>query len=251
MNLIEKASYKIILDSFEGPLDLLLHLIREQKIDIYDIPISSVCEQYLAYLSLMESLDLDIASEWLIIAATLIEIKSKMLLPKEPLESDNQDENEEDPRLELVEKLIEYEKFKSAANLFKEKEEERCKIFSRASLGLDFDLRPKYVIENITAEDLLFALNKMLSEVDDNEITSIKRRKITIRMKMREIWAKLQSSSGQLIFQDLFDEPNDRVQIVITFLAVLELLKSRKISVKQKELFSPIEIHIIEETNEY
>ncbi|MFQ3548954.1 MAG: segregation/condensation protein A [Armatimonadota bacterium] len=246
----DNKSYNIVLDLFEGPLDLLLHMIREQKIDIYDIPIASVCEQYLSYLSIMESLDLEIASEWLIMAATLIEIKSKMLLPKDASESLDDEDSNSDPRVELVERLIEYEKFKSAANIFKEKEEERGKIFSRSALDINFDLKPKYELENITASDLLEALNRMLADVAEEEITSIKRRKITIRMRMREIWSRLQSASGQLVFEELFEDANDRTQIVITFLALLELLKNRKIKVRQKELFSPIEILAIEGENE-
>ena len=125
---LEESPYKVTLGVFEGPLDLLLHLIRSNEIDIYDIPIAKVTEQYLAYLSLMETLDLEIAGEWLVMAAALLEIKSRMLLPEDPKEEI--DEEPCDPRVELVERLIEYEKFKGAAEIFREREAEQARVFA-------------------------------------------------------------------------------------------------------------------------
>ena len=249
MNFVQtdESPYKITLETFEGPLDLLLHLIRENEIDIYDIPIAKVCEQYLAYLSLMESLDLEVAGEWLVMAATLLEIKSKMLLPED--EGEETEEEKTDPRLELVERLIEYEKFKSAAEVFRERETERAKVFVRGAGETDFDLKPKFVLEDITAVDLLSALQSILADVTEQEVTSIQRRKITLRMRIREIWRRISEASGQLVFENLFDDVVSRVEVVMTFLALLELLKMRKVRVRQKRAFAPIEIIPTTESN--
>ncbi len=244
----ENSPYKIKLEIFEGPLDLLLHLIRENEIDIYDIPIAKVTEQYLTYLSLMEALDLEVAGEWLVMAATLIEIKSRMLLPEETRE-DAENEEVIDPRLELVERLIEYEKFKSAAEVFREREEERSKVFIRGALDVDFDLKPTVVLDDIKAVDLLNILQSILSEDGDEDVTTIQRRKVTVQMRMREIWRRLERENGQLSFDDLVENKKDRMEVVFTFLALLELLKSRKIKVKQKKAFSPIQIIPLSEAN--
>lgn len=243
MNLVqtEESPYKVTLEVFEGPLDFLLNLIRQSEIDIYDIPIAQVTEQYLAYLALMEALDLEVAGEWLVMAATLLEIKSRMLLPTNPA---LQAEEEEaiDPRLELVERLIEYEKFKSAADMFREREEERAKVFMRGPAELDFDLKPVFSLEDITAGDLLSALQRVLADVGEGEVTTMQRRKVTIRMKMREIWRKLTNRAGQVRFEELFEDVVMRVDVVITFVALLELLKMHKVKVRQRATFGQIEI---------
>ncbi|MCE5321769.1 segregation/condensation protein A [bacterium] len=242
----QENHYNITLPAFEGPLDLLLHLIRENQIDIYDIPIAKVCEQYLAYLSLMESLDLELAGEWLVMAATLLEIKSRMLLPEDPKDASELEEEQIDPRLELVERLIEYERFKSAAEIFKEREEQRARVFVRGATELPFDLKPTFDLENITAVDLLSVLQRILADVGEEEVTSIQKRKITVRMRMREIQRKLIEAAGQLKFEELFDDSINRIEVVITFLALLELLKSHIVKVKQKSAFLPIEITAME-----
>lgn len=250
MNLLqqmEESPYKVTLGIFEGPLDLLLHLIREHEIDIYDIPIAKVTEQYLAYLSLMESLDLDVAGEWLVMAATLLEIKSRMLLPEDPREQN--DEEPADPRLELVERLIEYEKFKGAAEIFREKESERSKMFARGAVEVEFDLRPKFDLSDITAVDLLAALQRILLDTDEEEpVTSIQRRKVSVRMRMREVYRKIETA-GKILFEELFEGDRNRVDVVITFLALLELLKQCKVTVKQTGAFAPIHIVPALETN--
>jgi len=245
----DESPYKVTLKAFEGPLDLLLHLIRENEIDIYDIPIAQVTEQYLAYLSLMESLDLEVAGEWLVMAATLLEIKSRMLLPEDP-KDELAEEEKVDPRLELVERLIEYERFKSAAELFRERETERQRLFVRGPADFEFDLKPTLSLENITATDLLAALQRILADVSgDENVTTLQRRKITVRIRMREIWRRLTEAAGQLVFEELFDDVATRVEVVITFLALLELLKMQRVKVKQKKTFSPIMIIPIVESN--
>lgn len=234
----QESPYKVSLQAFEGPLELLLHLIRENQIDIYDIPIVKVTEQYLAYLSMMSSLDLDIAGEWLVMAATLTEIKSRMLLPKEV--SPSSEEDQTDPRLELVERLIEYERIKSAADIFREHETQRSKVFARGT-EIDIDLKPRISLEGITTDDLLHALQAILSDMGEEEVTTIQRRKVSLRLRIQELWNKI-NKSGQLMFHNLFEDDRDRVDVVITFLALLELLKMRRIKAKQKTTFAEIEI---------
>jgi len=239
-----QPGYTIKLPAFEGPLDLLLHLIREHKIDIYDIPIAEVADQYLHYLSLMESLDLNIAGEFFVMAATLLEIKSRMLLPVEP--TDEEDEEGVDPRAELVERLIEYERFKSAAESFRGLEDERHTVFWRLTdelAGYDAPVMPL----NLQATDLLLALQQMLQEVGEGqeEVTSIERQKITLRMKMRETWHRVRENPEGISFRGLFTTPPTRLEVVMTFVALLELLRLRKICIKQKHALGEIQINPI------
>lgn len=238
-----KAPYQIKLPFFEGPLDLLLHLIRDSRVDIYDIPIASVTDQYLQYMSLMEALDLEIAGEFIVMAATLIEIKSKMLLPPSIAEEEAE-EDAVDPRAELVERLLEYEKYKEAANLFRDWEEERQKIFVRGQSVFAEGYELPVILDEASSFDLLAALRRMLAEVGEgeDEVTSIQRRKITVRMKMSEIWRKVKESADGVVFDQLFEEDKTRYDIVITFLAMLELLRLRRIKVRQRKAFSNIEI---------
>lgn len=233
--------YQIVLPIFEGPLDLLLHLIRENKLDIYDIPIAEVTDQYLRYLYLMESLDLDVAGEFLVMAATLLEIKSRMLLPPDP--SLEEDEDLVDPRAELVERLIQYQRYKEAAELFQARAEERQKVFTGGARNMEVDYSP-YLLKDIGPPELLSALKRLLEEVGEGkeEVTTITRRRITVRMKMSEIWRMVSSSGQGVLFDDLVEQPKHRTDIVITFLALLELLRLGKIRVRQVRAFDIIEI---------
>jgi len=244
----EESPIQVRLEVFEGPLDLLLHLIRDNKLDIYDIPIASITEQYLEYLAMMESMDLDIASEWMLMAATLLEIKSRMLLPKDPQPQDEEEAG--DPREELVQRLLEYEKFKSAADVFRQKESERSRVYVRAATGTDFEFRPQFDLSDITARDLLVALQSVLADVGEEEITTIQRRKISIRMRIREMYGRIREAVGGLLFSELFEDARDRVEVVLTFIALLELLKMRKVRARQKGTFEPIRIHALVETDE-
>lgn len=237
----EQSVCTIKLPVFEGPLDLLLHLIREHKLDIYDIPIAEVTDQYLGYLALMESLDLNIAGEFFVMAATLLEIKSRMLLPTPPKE-DN--EEVEDPRVELVERLLEYERFKTAAESLRELEDRRRDVYWRMTDELQNYDAPVIPL-SLEVMDLLQALQQMLAEVGEGEteVTSIERQKISLRMKMSEIWRKIQSTEGEGCgFKDLFTGPRTRLEVVMTFLALLELLRLGKIRVRQAKPLSDIVI---------
>ncbi|MDO8683552.1 MAG: segregation/condensation protein A [Armatimonadota bacterium] len=240
----DRVPYQIKLPIFEGPMDLLLHLIRENRIDIYDIPIADVTEQYLVYMSLMEALDLEIAGEFIVMAATLIEIKSKTLLPPTPSDEENE-ESGVDPRAELVAQLLEYQKYKEAAGMFREWEEERQKQFVRGASEISGEYELPIFYSDISAVDLLTALRRMLADVGEGEeeVTSIQRRKITVRMKMSEIWRKVKDNEQGVSFADLFDMPSSRYDLVITFLAMLELLRLRRIKVRQPKAFGEIKLY--------
>lgn len=229
----------IRLPVFEGPLDLLLHLIREQKVEIYDIPIAKVTEQYLAYLALMEELNLEVAGEFLVTAATLLEIKSQMLLPRPPaaLAGDGSGPDGPDPREELVQRLLEYEQYKAAAGRFRALEEVRLKLFTRPAAAPRGQAVPLAALAPV---DLVRALERLLAAGSDGggEIATLQREKLHLRLRMREVLGALSGWEGPLPFGTLFaifcSAPPSRLEIVVTFLAVLELLREGQICVWQQ-----------------
>jgi segregation and condensation protein A len=235
--------YAIQLPAFEGPLDLLLHLIRQNRLDIYDIPIAEVTDQYLRYLALMESLDLEVAGEFLVMAATLAEIKSRMLLPRPPATLADEDEGL-DPREALVQRLLEYERFKAAAGRFRELEEERRRVFHRS---WHEELEPAVPLADLTPADLILAIERLLAtaNVDTGQITAVQRDKISLRLKMREILSRLDSATGPLSFLTLIHSstgPEARLEVIVTFLAVLELLRLGRIRVRQERPLTDISL---------
>lgn len=245
--------YKVKIDAFEGPLDLLLHLINRLEIDIYDIPVADITEQYLMYIHTMKELELDIASEYLVMAATLLAIKSKMFLPKheeEPFGDNFEMDMEEDPRDELVEKLIEYKKYKEAAKELKELETERGLMFTKAPSDLS-----KYAKEenseklnlNVTIYDMISAIQKLLrrKKLQKPLATKISRQEISIEKRMAEIMEELHHFKGRKSFFDLFPVP-EKEQIVVTFLAILELIKRNEINVEQEHNFAEIFVFSME-----
>ena len=246
--------YNVKIDAFEGPLDLLLHLINRLEIDIYDIPVAQITEQYLIYIKTMSELKLDIASEFLVMAATLLAIKSKMLLPKHEEELDDLDSEisyEEDPRDELVERLIEYRKFKEAAYDLKSLEEERGLMYTKPPSDLsDFakEKQPEKTELNVTLYDMLAAFQKLLrrKKLQRPMITKIARQEISIEARMTEIMNELRYINGRKNFNDLFNIAA-KEHIVVTFLAVLELIKRKEIDVEQHENFGDIFVHAVKE----
>ncbi|PIW67316.1 MAG: segregation/condensation protein A, partial [Candidatus Omnitrophica bacterium CG12_big_fil_rev_8_21_14_0_65_42_8] len=175
-------SYKVKLDVFEGPLDLLLYLIKKNEIDIYDIPIAAITEQYLEYLELMRMLDLNIAGEFLVIAATLIHIKSKMLLP--PDEKELLPEEEEDPREELVRRLVEYKKFKEVAGILQGLEGQRKKMFTR---DIPFEVEPGEVFFEASLFDLIAAFTRVLKDVPKEMFQEIIKDEFTVEQKVHDL----------------------------------------------------------------
>lgn len=234
------AAFHVHLQQFDGPLDLLLHLIREQEVDIYDIPVAQITDQYLGYLRRMEELDLNIAGDFLVMAATLIEIKSKLLLPKPP---PPEVEEGPDPRDELVQRLLEYEKYKEVAGLLRDNEEMSRLVFTRC-VEVDPDELPPVPSGSVSPLDLLAALKRVLEEVGEGKqpITSIPRQKITLRMKMSEMFRRVRESGGRMPFSSLFAPERTRTEVVVAFLALLELLRLRKIEADQGSSFGEIYI---------
>ncbi|MGM9927676.1 MAG: segregation/condensation protein A [Bacillus sp. (in: firmicutes)] len=240
--------YNVKIDAFEGPLDLLLHLIHTLEIDIYDIPVSEITEQYLLYIHTMKELELDVASEYLVMAATLLAIKSRMLLPKheEDLQEDDELSYEEDPRDELVEKLLEYKKYKAAAIELQTLEQERSLMFSKPPTDLTHlatEKSPQTMDLQLSIYDMLGAYHKLLrrKKLQKPLHTKVARQDISIETRMSEILNEIRSVTGRVSFDSLFPYYS-REHIVITFLAILELLKRNEIFAEQENNFADLYI---------
>ncbi len=233
-------TYKVNLEIFEGPLDLLLYLIKKDEFNIEDIPIAQITEQYLQYMELMRMLDLDIAGEFLVMAATLMHIKSKMLLPPEDVE---EEKSEEDPREELVKKLLEYRKFKKAAEQLKTREAHQKEVFSRPGTRQpieDSAQEDKFYFE-ASIFDLLSAFSKVLKEVPKNKFYEVVKDEVTVSDKIHEIFHILVKKSV-IYFLELFNKARNKIDIIATFLALLELIRMKEILVKQDTVFGDIKI---------
>lgn len=231
---------KIKLEVFEGPLDLLLYLIKKEEIDVYDIPIAKITEQYLEYLEFMKLLDLNIAGEFILMAATLMHIKSKMLLPPDPNEV--KQEEEIDPRLELVQKLLEYKKFKEAAGQLFEMELRQKDVFGR-SFAYDIkseqeDAKPSF---EASLFDLITAFNKILKDIPKDVFFEVIKDEFTVEGKMHDIFHLL-VNTPVVLFSDLFKDAKNKFEVVTTFLAILELIRLKEIVAIQKEAFAEIRI---------
>ena len=223
-------STKVQLEIFEGPLDLLLHLIKKNEVSITDIPIATITEQYLATLDLMQTLNLDVAGEFLVMAATLIHIKSRMLLPAGDTEVD-EDEGV-DPREELVRRLLEYQRYKDAAAELEQREVLTRDVFVRASTPVE-EAGPREFRE-ISVFELLGALKRVIDRLPKDIVHEVTLEKITVREKMTELLDRLRNHST-VVFESLFAEVKSRMEIVVTFLAMLELVKVRAIRIFQDQ----------------
>jgi segregation and condensation protein A len=231
--------YKVKLDIFEGPLDLLLYLIKKDEIDIYDIPIERITRQYLEYLDAFKILDLDVAGDFVVMAANLIYIKSRSLLPKDQQPPDEQAE-EDDPRWELVRQLIEYKKFKDAAAHLQIRELEREGLFPRTAE------KPETVAERPLGEvsifDLINAFNTALKRLDKPEdLREIFEENFTVSDKI-DLIMKMTSAGVPLRFSELLANVASRTEVVVTFLALLELVRLKQIRAQQSEAFGDIEL---------
>lgn len=229
--------YQVKLSVFEGPLDLLLHLIRVQEIDIYDIPIARITEQYLACLELMQVMNLDIAGEWLVMAATLTYIKSRMLLPRPP-EDDEGDE--EDPRQELVDKLLEYQRVKALAMDLKERELIQRDVFGRPVAEAPEDDEPLFDVE---LSDLLAVYSEVLSRLPADEVHHMVIEEMSVTEMIHTISERLMGR-GPLAFEDIFEGAASRLEVVVAFLAILEMLRFKLIHVQQRQRFGPIRVSL-------
>lgn len=231
--------YKVKLDVFEGPLDLLLYLIKKNEIDIHDIPITLITEQYLEYINLMQLLDLEVAGEFLIMAATLLHIKSKLLLPvtENPEEELTQ---EMDPRFELVQKLLEYMKYKEAAKDLKSLEEERAKLFTRIPPPIELEPGENILIE-VTIFELISAFSKVLKEMPKDVFHQVIKDEFTVAEKVYELVEVLKSEQ-RVRFSRIFKDTKNKLEAITIFLALLELVRLKEVSLYQNELFDDIDI---------
>ncbi|WP_424349430.1 segregation and condensation protein A [Latilactobacillus sp. 5-91] len=224
----------LILTDFEGPLDLLLHLINQTKIDIYDIPIAEITTQYLDYLHQMQELKLDIAGDYLVMAATLMKIKSKLLLPAPPAMAETLEEDYVDPRQELVDQLLAYQAFQKIATVLQERESERQLLFAKPASANPAEKVVPLARGVIKPRDLAAAVSKMLVEatVQQTDFKTVQNDEITIAEKMDWIIDRLKTRATTT-FEQLVINRFDREEIVTTFLAVLELMKERLINCDQ------------------
>ena len=227
---------KITLPLYEGPLDLLLDLIRRQKLDIYDIPIARITEQYLSYLHLMEELDVDLASEFLVIAAQLIYIKSRLLLPPDP---DAPPEEQEDPRAELVRRLLEYEKFKNAAQMLYQREMIENAVWSNpGEVTVDeVDLEPEL---NVTLYDLLLAFRDVCKRAEQRPLMEVQRDEFSVEQMMAYLFEKIVSARSAVAVSDVLPDITSRRGLITAFLALLELTRLRAIYLRQEKAFGEI-----------
>ena len=236
-------SYEIKLDIFEGPLDLLLYLIRKNEIDIYNIPIALITEQYLEYLDMMRSLNLDLAGEYLVLAATLIHIKSRLLLP--PAEDEEDGGEGQDPRADLVRQLLEYQAFKEAALSLEARPLLDRDVFSRGAPAEDpagVEDGDELMIEAGVFE-LVEAFRSIIAGLDKSDDLVIDTERMSLTDRINEIMERL-SEKKQLTFSELLGERTDRKRIVYTFLAILELMKLRMIRACQAGPFGTIRLSL-------
>ena len=229
--------YEITIDEFQGPLDLLLHLIKQSNISIYDISIDEITKQYLNYIEKMEELNLDIASEYLIMAAELIEMKSSSLLPKNEV---NEDEYEEDPRERLINQLLEYEKYKNMTSTFKELEEYRSEIYTRVPDNLTEYKSDEEIDYGVDINDLLEAMTKFLEnkELSKPLNTKITNKEYSITKRSHEI-RNILKKKKKVSFKELFEVYN-KEYIVITFLSILTMTRNSEIIIEQDNNFKDI-----------
>jgi segregation and condensation protein A len=237
--------YQVELDVFRGPLDLLLYLVKRQEVDICDIPIAQVTEQFLHYLCVLEWIDVELAGDFLVLAATLMEIKSRLLLPR----SDNPEEEEADPRLELVRQLLEYKKFKDAATLLEAQAERQLCRLARQPIELPAEPEPaQQPLRQVELWDLVSAFGRLMRETLALQPQQIVMDATPIHVYMASILERLQAEPS-LMFSALFTPPYQRSRLVGLFLAILELIKGRQIRAEQAEVFGDIWLQRWDETD--
>lgn len=231
--------YSVRLEGFQGPMELLMHLIDKNKIDIYDIPIASLTEQYIDYLDQFREFNIEIASEFLLMAATLLQIKSRMMLPKK---SKPQEEAEEDPRQELVERILEYRRYKSVSTVLENMQIQQGRFFARQPMDLPVQHIPP---DNLSMNDLLRAFNSVLAMGRELKIPDalVEPDEYSISDQMELLLSLLNKSGGCMAFEDAF-RSNNRSELITTFLALLELIKLKSVVVQQMGSFERIYIKI-------
>jgi len=236
-------NYQCNLDIFEGPLDLLLHLIKEQKMDIYDIPVADITKQYLEYLDLLSELNLEMVGEYLVMAAELARIKSKTLLPAPETEEDALAAAGEDPRAELIRRLLEYKRYKEAAFELRQKEYDQQQLFPRNG-ELELEDTEQEVLVEANVFDLLTAFQKVIKEKSFKKNYEIKITTLSVSDRISGI-LEILNASESVAFNSLFTELNTKQEIIVTFLAILELMRMQLIRCQQGKQFEAIRIYCV------
>ena len=232
---IPPYALQVFLEAFEGPLDLLLYLIRRQNIDILDIPIAEITKQYVQYIELMKDLQLELAGEYLLMAAMLAEIKSRMLLPRPQAE----ETEEEDPRAELVRRLQEYERYKKAAEDIDALPRLERDVFVASAEAPERKVVKK--LPDVTLKELLLAFHDVLKRAEMFSNLQMQREPLSVRQRMSEILSRVKTNTFTS-FADLFDPEEGRMGVAVTFIAILELLRESIIEVVQSEAFAPLHV---------
>ncbi len=225
---------KLVLGDFAGPLDLLLYLIRQEQVNIYDIPIARITDEYLAYLRMMQSMDIAVASDFLVMAATLIEIKSRMLLPQDPTVSE-EELLADDPRRELMERLLEHQKYKAAAQMLWSRATVEQAVYTRAPLEIDKN-NPEI---SAGAFDLLKVFQEILTRRTEEVLMEIERDEVTMA-EMLERLRNMIFSAGELNLREFFERAHTRRELVLAFLSVLELVRTTEVRLFQRQTFGDI-----------
>ncbi len=231
------------LEAFEGPLDLLLHLIKREEIDIWNIPIAHITEQYLEYIQIMKDLNINLAAEWLMMASTLIYIKSRLLVPQEKKEESEDDENE-DPRHELVYQLLEHQKFKNAAEMLYTREEVENAVWNNPP---EDALEDANEIVDVSLFDLLRAFHEVVRRFDEQRVMEVDHEEVTVEQMILDIRNRL-LIHDTILFYSLFAESRSKRQMIVTFLALLELVRLHEVRLHQKKTFEEILISKKKET---
>ena len=232
--------YKVKLEVFEGPLDLLLYLIKRDEVDIYDISIERITKQYLSYLDAFQVLNIELAGEFIVMAATLLYIKSRTLLPVEQQMAE-EDAEEDDPRWELIRQLIEYKKFKEAASLMRDQEAMQENLFARVPVTPDLAPSENLLVDEVGIFDLIHAFQKILKRLEKKpeDLREIFAENFTVSDKIDHV-LRLTSSGVPIRFEELFADAAGRTEIVVTFLAMLELIRLKQLRVRQESLCAEI-----------
>ncbi len=238
--------YKIQLQDFEGPLDLLLFFIKRDEIDIYDIPISKLTKEFIQYTQLLEQLDLDVAGEFILMASTLMQIKVRMLLPREV----NEKGEEIDPREDLVKALLEYKRYKEMSEEFIFLEQNQRKLFFRNNFSADeVETPPEFdtLLKNITIYDLIKSFKKAIEQKQEEIVHEIKKISVTIEMQASFVLSEL-NSKPKLSFLEIAKKIDTKITLIVTVIAILELIKMEKIGVRTSFEFNDFEVYKLEET---
>ena len=234
---MSQEEYKVKLEVFEGPLDLLLYLIKKDELEIHDIPMEKITSQYIQYIELMKMLDLNVAGEFLVMAATLMMIKSRMLLPVE--DRPEMEEEEEDPRWDLVRQLVEYKKFKDAALHLEALEARREDIFGRDGAEAVLGKEPDVALHDVGLFDLISAFNEALKNVKSEELREIFAERFTVAEKIETLGDRLRRE-GKFSISKMFEGMRSRHEIACTFLALLELIRLNQARAVQKDTYGEI-----------